>query len=80
MSDTPLFLSQAEADRFAAWLEREAETGRAILRQLESLPPNVAAPLIEREKRDIAAALIIARRLRSTERVEINPTESGKTR
>ena len=47
-----LMLTDEERNRFAAWLEREAETGQGIVEQ--------------REKQNIAAAIIIARKLRNT--------------
>lgn len=68
MSESML-LSDAERDRFASWLERNADSARAIFRQLENLPH--AAPLATSLKQEIAASLIIAKKLRETESMSI---------
>ena len=65
-----LLLTQQERDRFAAWLEHEAYVGKGLIEQMEKLGPH-AAPLVAREKAEAAAALLIARKLRSTEGMSI---------
>lgn len=65
-----MLLTPEERDRFAAWLEREAETAKQIVEQMEKLGP-MTAPLVQREKAEAAAALLIARKLRSIESVSI---------
>lgn len=65
-----LLLSQEERDRFATWLEHEATVGRDLIAQMEKLGPH-AAPIVAREKAEAAAALVIARKLRSTEGLSI---------
>lgn len=58
-----LLLSQEERDRFAT-------VGRDLITQMEKLGPH-AAPIVAREKAEAAAALVIARKLRSTEGLSI---------
>jgi hypothetical protein len=60
-----LLLTVQERDRFATWLENEAKTAKGIIEQLEKLGPHTA-PVIAREKLEIGAALVIAKKLRST--------------
>lgn len=64
MSDS-LLLTAAERDRFATWLEREIETGKGMVQQMEKLP-NMNL-FIEKYKREMTAYLIVARVLRNTE-------------
>ena len=61
-----LLLNQQERDRFAEWLEHEAATAKGLIEQMEKLGPHMA-PLMAREKAEAGAALLIARKLRSTE-------------
>lgn len=56
-------LTTQERDRFAAWLEREIETGEGMIRQMKKIPKML--PLIDKQKRDTAAYLTVARALRS---------------
>lgn len=72
-----MLLTQDERDRFATWLELEAETATGIIRQLEKMGPGVA-PLVLREKAEAAAALLIARKLRATESVGEAPAISNE--
>jgi hypothetical protein len=65
-----LLLTAQERDRFASWLEHEATVGKGLIEQMEKLGPH-AAPLVVREKAEAAAALVIARKLRSTEGMSI---------
>lgn len=60
-----LLLTQEERDRFAAWLENEAVSGKLIIEQMEKLGP-YTAQLVAREKAESNAALLIARKLRET--------------
>ena len=59
-----LLLNQTERDRFASWLEHEAQNAKGLLIQLEKLG-TIGLPIIQREKAEAAAALMIARKLRS---------------
>lgn len=68
MPDSLLLTSQ-ERDRFASWLEREIETGKGMLQQMEKMPN--MEPFIAKQKREMAAYLIVARVLRSTEDMTI---------
>lgn len=61
-----MLLTLEERDRFASWLENEAATSKAIVAQLELLG-SAAALLVAREKAETAAAVLIARKLRSIE-------------
>lgn len=60
-----MLLTDQERERFAAWLEHEAGTARGMIEQLEKLGP-MGAPAIAREKTEMTAALIVARKLRAT--------------
>ena len=66
MSDSYL-LSDIERERFAAWLERQAETGKQMIEQFKKLPPMVADAMVKKESLEVAAYLVVARVLRSTE-------------
>jgi len=59
-----LLLTQAERDKFATWLENEAETSKGLVAQLEKLGP-AGALMIKREISEAAASVLIARKLRS---------------
>jgi len=69
MSDSYL-LSDEERKRFALWLERQAESSKGIIAQFEKLPPALAEAMIAKERRELAAYIIVAGILRSTEKVE----------
>ena len=60
-----LLLTTQERDRFATWLEHEALTTTGLIEQMEKLGPHVA-PMTARYKAEAAAALVIARKIRST--------------
>jgi hypothetical protein len=62
-------LTAQERDRFASWLERELETGKGMIQQMEKMP-NMQL-FIDKQKREMAAYLIVARILRSTEDMTI---------
>lgn len=64
-------LTDEEKRRFLQWLETQAESSRAMLKQFESLPPAVAEALTAKEKRDLAGFLIVANHLRSGESMTI---------
>lgn len=61
-----LLLTREERERFAAWCEREAESANGIIGEMEKMK-NMPRVLVEREKMEAAAALIIAKKLRSIE-------------
>lgn len=60
-----MLLTDQERERFAAWLEHEAATDAGLVEQMEKLGPQMAM-LATRKKAEAAAALMIARKLRST--------------
>lgn len=62
---SPLLLTTQERDRFASWLEREIETGEGMIQQMKKIPKML--PLIDKQERETAAYLTVARALRSTE-------------
>ena len=61
-----MLLTDEERERFATWLEEQAEVSRNAIERLSSLGPHaeIAAQIAQREA---AAALLIAKKLRSTE-------------
>ena len=63
-SEGGMLLTGDERERFATWLEREANTASGLVEQMEKLGPH-AAPMVAREKAEAAAALLIARKLRA---------------
>lgn len=69
-------LTNEEKQRFLEWLELQAESSRAMLKQFESLPSAVAEVMIRKEKRDLAGFIIVANHLRSGESMAIG--EGGK--
>jgi hypothetical protein len=63
-------LTDAERDRFAAYLERDVEGSRAILSQMEKVGgPDV---LIRQIRTEMVAAEIVAKKLRSIESTSID--------
>jgi len=68
---TLINLTAEERDRFASWLEQEAETDRGFLVQMEKL--DGMTPFIQKRKNEIVAALMVARKLRSIEDWGVNP-------
>jgi len=73
-------LSQQERDRFAAWLEQEAESGELMAAQMEkgiqgTPPAHMLAmhTLAKKERAEAMAARIIAKKLRATESFEVEP-------
>ena len=66
-----LLLTKEDRDRFAAYLERDAESANAIadLMAKSSLPKIVAEAASKRYREEAAAATLIARKLRATEDV-----------
>lgn len=59
-----MLLTEQERLRFAAWLEREASTSSALIEQMEKLGPHVA-PMVVHQRAEIAASLLIAKKLRA---------------
>ena len=59
-------LTPAERDRFATWLEYEAETDEQMARQAESLGP-AHKPIVSKIRVEAMAASIVAKKLRSIE-------------
>ena len=67
-------LTQADRDRFSAWLKNEAEGNRAITEQMEKMERmgrGVMGQIAKRKRAEMAACLIVAGILDSTESVEI---------
>ncbi len=58
-------LSQKERDRFALWLEQEANSDKLILSQMEKI--SVANPLVKQKKIHVLSYLTVAKILRSIE-------------
>lgn len=69
VSDSYL-LSAEERERFATWLERQAESSKGIIQQMEKLGAH-AAPLVEKEKRELMACLIVAQMIRNVEEMTV---------
>ncbi len=65
-----LLLTTQERERFAAWLEHEAETDAVLIQQMEKLGPAFASVAATR-KQEVVAAMMIARKLRATEGMSI---------
>lgn len=63
-----LLLTKAERDRFAEWLEREAQSDKALSRQIQGFPTGktINDELAKRYNVHAAACLIVAQRLRET--------------
>lgn len=66
---TSLLLTAQERDRFASWLEREVETGKGMIQQMEKM--GNMQMFIDKMKREMTAYLIVARVLRTTEDASI---------
>lgn len=65
-------LTAQERIRFAAWLEHEAATSADIAAQMERVGTGVFPKfVVEKEKSEAVAALLIARRLRATESADL---------
>lgn len=71
-----LLLTDAERERFAAYLEREAASNEAMARQMEQI--KVPEAVIKRERLKALAARMIAENLRSTESVSIDSSDAGR--
>lgn len=63
-------LSQEERDRFAAWLEHDAQSDRSLIPQLSALP-GAMSEMANVKLRDAEAKERIAKQLRATESSEI---------
>lgn len=71
-----MFLTDAERNRFADWLEFDAAQSNAMAKQMDTFATQPGggahyAVLAKRERAEAMAALIIAKKLRSTESVTI---------
>lgn len=73
-----LLLTPEEAERFASWLENEAMSAAGMIEQFTKIGGPAVATLAQSEKRYAAACIIIARRIRSTERMEIGPNNAAE--
>lgn len=63
-------LTDAERQSVIKWLELSVSTSQGLITQLEKLGP-YTAPMVEKEKLEAAAALVILRRLKATESMTI---------
>ena len=59
-----LLLSRQERERFAAWLEHEADTDQGLIRQMEAVRQELVA---KHFKVRVAAYRIVAKELRNIE-------------
>jgi hypothetical protein len=58
-----MLLTQAERDKFAAWLENEARTDMGMVEQMATIgTPDM---VLTRYRQEATAAMLIARKLRS---------------
>jgi hypothetical protein len=65
-------LTQQERDKFAAWLEHDAKSNRAMADQMLKMDPTgTMGTLATKYKNEAAAASIIAAKLRSIETTEL---------
>ena len=64
MADTGSFLTPAERDRFATWLEQEAKTDKAMAEQAAKLPG--LKLMVSKYRAEAMAAQVISSKLRST--------------
>lgn len=69
MSEHGLLLSDEERERFATWLEREAETNEGMVKHMASM--KVPEPMMQRMRTEAMACRIVVARLRSTETMSI---------
>lgn len=72
MTETNFLLSNEERERFASYLEQQAESSKGMLEQFKKLPSAVSEILVARERRELAAYLTVAGILRSIESFTIN--------
>ena len=66
-----IHLSQHEREKFAAWLEQDAESNKGMIRQWEKMAGPQHAVIVDHLKRDVAACLIIMKKLRNIEEMTI---------
>lgn len=60
-----IWLSTEERERFAAWLEQDAEGTRGLIEQMKRLPNSTG--LVHLKTEEMEAEVIVARMLRATE-------------
>lgn len=65
MSEVPTLLTDQERERFAAYLEQDAKSAEQIIAQMEKMPFGGGETFTKGLRTERAAALIIARKLRS---------------
>lgn len=63
-------LTDAERQSVIKWLELSVSTSQGLITQLEKLGP-YTAPMVEKEKLEAAAALVILQKLKATEVMSI---------
>jgi len=72
MADSYL-LTPEERDRFALWLERQAEASKGITEQMEKL--GLPLEVLQKEKVKMVACMVVAKMLHSVEDMNIGKPE-----
>jgi hypothetical protein len=67
-------LTKEERDKFAAWLEQEARSNDEMARNCEKVKGLSMEALAKKLKAEALAAVVVAKLLRRTEDLTINPT------
>lgn len=62
-----LLLTDKERERFAAYLNFQADTYKGLIKEMEKMPGPVITEIIKREKFKIAAYLVVASDLSNSE-------------
>jgi hypothetical protein len=65
MNDPMVVLTQADRDKFSAWLKQDVESNREIIIELQKLP--YAEAVVKQKKQQMAACIIVANLLDSIE-------------
>ena len=71
-----IFLTQQESDKFADWLEQEVQSNLQFIKLMADSPGGELFGT--HKKRECAAYLIVARNLRSTERMILDGDAKGE--
>ena len=67
-----MLLEEHEKERFIAWLENEARSGKTMIEQFAKIPSPATNAMAEKEKQKVAACLIILNDLKSGEMMSIS--------
>ena len=68
---TSRLLTDAERDRFATWLEQEAETGELMAAQMDKMAGPHFVLLAKKERVEAMSAKIVAKKLRETQSMTV---------